>query len=168
MALFGRWRKRKRAYFVPPVYDGESPPWAVPRPGPNVAPYDDNTYREAMTGLMVAADFFVRNWNDHHGLLAEKPSLRFDPDWRASTFGVWTLIEDLDVNCRAMELLTIPPRWRAFHEGFLAAFSVLNGAGLLVRQGIEGDDPEALRLASKNIELHYNALNYEAIPFMPR
>jgi hypothetical protein len=45
---------------------------------------------------------------------------------------------------------------------------VLNGAGLLIRQGIEGDDPEALQLGLMNIERHNNALNYEAIPSMPR
>jgi hypothetical protein len=78
------------------------------------------------------------------------------------------VFEDLDANCRAMELLTIPPRWTGFHDRFMAAFAVLNGAGLLIRQGIETDDPEALRLGMNNIQLHNNAMNYEAIPFMPR
>jgi hypothetical protein len=168
MSLLGRLRKRKRAYFVPPVGEGESPPWAIPGPGPNVPQYDEHSYQDAMTGLMVAADFVVKGWNDHHRLLSKNPALRFDPAWRASTFGVCTVFEDLDANCRAMELLTIPPRWTGFHDRFMAAFAVLNGAGLLIRQGIETDDPEALRLGMNNIQLHNNAMNYEAIPFMPR
>jgi hypothetical protein len=166
--MLSRWRKPKLAYFVPPDYEGESPPWGIPGPGPNISPYDDESYRAAMTGLLEAANLFITGWTGHHDLLARNPLLRFDPDWRASTFGVCTGFEDLDANCRAMELLTIPPRWKAFHEGFLAAFSVLNGAGLLIRQGIEGDDPEALQLGLMNIERHNNALNYEAIPSMPR
>ena len=166
--LMGRRRRRERIFPVPTIPDGETPAWLVPGPGPDFKPYDDASYRSAMTALLVAADRFVNGWNEHHQLVLKEPTLQSNPGWREAALGLTRVFEDLATHCRSMEALTIPSRWRDFHAKFVDAFAVLNTAGWSIRRGIEQSDPVAYQLGLKSLELYNNALNYEAQPLIPR